>query len=113
MRPGKIKGKTRARICARRADDGNSGKRLVRDWRHRGGPAATGACGDDGGNCRGDDDCRKADAADSQGSHSECDLLRAADWLDWVDGKAGARCGIFSKGREISIRWEQQGDDSE
>src|SRR5258706_7543981 len=103
MRLGKIEGKTRARICARRAHDGDGRERLVRDWRHCGWAPATGARSDDGRDHGRHDDCREADAADSQGPHSECNVLRTADWLDWIDGEAGARRGIFRESREISV----------
>ncbi len=90
LRTGKIESQDRARICARRAQHGNGGKGSVRDRRHRGRAAATGARGDDGRNHRRDAHCRKTDAADSQRPDSECNVLRAADWLHWIDRKAGA-----------------------
>jgi len=43
---------------------------------------------------------------------SQCDVLRAADRLDWIDRKTGARRGLQSESWKVSLCREQQSNDS-
>src|SRR5690348_94387 len=100
MRPGEIQSQsgTRLRACWRLY--GDSGDRTLRHRRYRRRVAAAGARGDDGRDYRGDAHRGKTSSANREDADPQRDLLRAADWLDWIDGEAGARRGIQSEDRK-------------
>jgi len=50
----------------------------------------------------------KKNAANFEDANPECDVLRAANRVDRVDGEAGARGGLRCESGQVSLRREQQ-----